>query len=283
MHRPRFVVAAALPSVSLFLVLLGPLGACGGEEPPPRSAAALSAPRGHAVATGGSTTSLSDSALAPAAEEAEKSGDAARAETLYRELARRQPRNAAAKRGLGAALTQQGKHEAAVQALQASLDLEDGYQTRLDLASAFAGMGRYPSALPHLRKAVVLAPKEPAGWAHLADALLKVEKPEGAAEVLGDSRKRCTACAKDDDWQKAADETAHAFAAKADKQLGAGDKASWRAPRATPGPPRPSTRRRWRKCPTPPSSPAPRRASSWRPCCCPTASTRRRRSWRARS
>lgn len=171
---------------------------------------------------------MSDSALEPAAKAARDAEDWPRAESLYRELARRQPRNPAGKRGLGAALVEQGKNDEAVEVLQGSLELGDDAQTRLALARAFAGLGRYPSALPHLRKAVKLAPKDPAAWAQLADALVKVEKPDGAAEILAESRGPCSRCTGDTRWGHAADQAASALDAKAEQQLATNDQAGAR-------------------------------------------------------
>src|SRR3954469_3754003 len=98
------------------LVVMGGLGVglpavialgCGGEEkPPPRAASAM---RGEGRPVGASSSSLGDSALEPAAKEALQSEDWAHAESLYGELARRQPRNPAGKRGLGIALMKQEK------------------------------------------------------------------------------------------------------------------------------------------------------------------------------
>jgi len=200
------------------------LSGCGAEAPPAQTARAA---RGNAAAArhaeGASSASLSDSALEPAAKEAIDAEDWSRAESLYRELARRQPRNPAGKRGLGVALIKQGKNDEAVEVLQGSLELADDACARLDLATAFAGLGRYPSALPHLRRAVKLQPTDPAGWSQLADALVKVEKPEGAAEVLNESREACHRCAADSGWGSVADEVAEALDAKAEKQLAGKD------------------------------------------------------------
>ena len=202
------------------------LVACGGSTPPPRSGA--SAPRGHATLVGVTKSSLSDSALEPAAADAAKTEDWPRAEELYRELARRQPRNAGAKRGLGIALVRQGrdnpeKNAEAISAFEASLRIEEDARTRLELAGAFGALGRFPSALPHLRRAVELAPREPAAWTQLAQALLKVEKPDGASEALRASASACPPCASDDAWNRTNEDVARAFHAKAIKQLGSGD------------------------------------------------------------
>src|SRR3569623_1088982 len=196
---------------------------CGGEEKP----AARTSRAAHASEDSGagsaSASSMGDSALEPAAKDALKSEDFPRAETLYREMARRPPRNPAGKRGLGAALMQQGKTDRAVEALQGSLDIHDDVNTRLDIAAAYGGLNRYPSALPHLRKAIKLAPDNPAAWAALADALVKVEKPDSAADVLGESEGPCKACPKVVGWGHAADEAAEALDAQVDTQLAAND------------------------------------------------------------
>lgn len=218
-------VALLLAGASLALVGAG----CGGEErPAPRSARAA---HGGDDSGGGATASASgmgDSALEPAAKEALKSEDWARAESLYRELARRQPRNPAGKRGLGEALMKQDKNDQAVEALQGSLDIGDDVRTRLDLAAAYGAMNRYPSALPHLRKAIKMAPDNAATWAALADALVKVDKPDGAADVLDESQGPCKSCDKDEAWGHAADETAEALNASAEKHLVANDAAGAR-------------------------------------------------------
>ena len=207
----------------LFLLALA---GCGGEPPPaPRTARAAHPSADDDSGGGASASSMGDSALEPAAKDALKSEDWPRAEGLYREMARRQPRNPAGKRGLGEALIKQEKFDKAAEALQGSLDIADDVRTRLDLAAAFGGLGRYPSALPHLRKAVKMAPDNPAAWAALADALVKVEKPDGAADVLAESQGACKACEKDDAWAHAADETVEALGAKAEKQLAANDSA----------------------------------------------------------
>jgi len=219
------------------LVVMGGMGlalsavvaaGCGGEEMPPPRRASLPRGEGGPVERAASSSSLGDSALEPAAKEALQSEDWARAESLYGELARRQPRNPAGKRGLGVALMKQDKNEKAVEALQGSLDIADDVDTRLQLAAAFGALDRYPSALPHLRKAVKMAPTNPATWAQLADALLKVEKPDGAAEALVESKQACPKCADDEAWGHAADQVAAALGAKADKQLAANDEAGAR-------------------------------------------------------
>jgi tetratricopeptide (TPR) repeat protein len=210
------------------LVLLA-LAGCGSEPPPaPRTARAAHASAADEDSGGGgpaSASSMGDSALEPAAKDALTSEDWPRAESLYREMARRQPRNPAGKRGLGEALIRQEKFDKAAEALQGSLDIADDVRTRLDLAVAFGGLGRYPSALPHLRKAVKMAPDNPAAWAALADALVKVEKPDGAADVLAESQGACRPCEKDDAWGHAADETAEALDTRAEKQLATNDSA----------------------------------------------------------
>jgi Flp pilus assembly protein TadD len=202
--------------------------ACGAETPAPHTNSAATdhasgPPRGNRTGAGTSTTSLGDSALEPAAIDARKAEDWPRAESLYRELCRRQPRNAGAKHGLGVALLRQGKNKDAVAALEESVQLSEDARTRVDLAAAFGALGRYPSALPHLRKAVQLAPDEPEAWAGLVDALVRVEKPESAAESLRESTKACPRCASDDGWNRATDEVARALVDKAEKQLGSGD------------------------------------------------------------
>ena len=221
----------------LALVALGGLGlpaalasGCGGDEKPPaRTATALHAdPEGAASSRPVSNASLGDSALEPAAKAAMAAEDWPRAESLYSELSRRQPRNPAGKRGLGRALMKQDKNDRAVEAFQGSLELADDVDTRLDLAAAFGGLGRYPSALPHLRKAAKMAPANPVAWTKLADALLKVEKPDGAAETLAESKDACAKCPADEGWRTAADEVAGALAAKAEKQLAAKDAAGAR-------------------------------------------------------
>jgi tetratricopeptide (TPR) repeat protein len=57
---------------------------------------------------------------------------------------------------------------------------------------------------------------------------VKVEKPDGAADALLESRKPCPACAKDEVWGRAADAVAEALCAKAEKQLAANDAAGAR-------------------------------------------------------
>src|SRR5438045_3187637 len=101
----------------LSLVALGALGVgasssgCGGEDKPaPRTASALST-EATPVDRRASSGALGDSALEPAAKAAMKEGDWSRAESLYGELARRQPRNPAGKRGLGIALVKQEKND----------------------------------------------------------------------------------------------------------------------------------------------------------------------------
>ena len=140
------------------LVVMGGLGiacpaviasGCGGEEKPPSRTASAMRGEGRSAERAASSSSMGDSALEPAAKDALQSEDWARAETLYAELARRQPRNPAGKRGLGVALMKQDKNEKAVEALQGSLEIADDVETRLQLASAFGALNRYPSALPH--------------------------------------------------------------------------------------------------------------------------------------
>jgi Flp pilus assembly protein TadD len=208
------------PVVASVCFVVG-LSACGGEPPPPARTA--SAARGGRVATGGSSTSLGDSALEPAAVAARDAEDWPQAEALYRELSRRQPRNADAKRGLGVALLRQQKNEPAIPAFEDSLKLKDDVQTRLDLAAAFVAMDRAPSALPHLRKAVQMTPQNPTVWTQLAEVLVKVDKPDGAAESQAESAKACKPCASNDDWNRATDNVARALTTKAEQQIGAND------------------------------------------------------------
>lgn len=117
----------------------------------------------------------------------------------------------------------QQKNEEAAAALEASLRLSDDVDTRMKLAAAFAALDRYPSALPHLRKAVAAKPKDPLPAARLAGALVKVDKPDSAAEVLQDSKKSCSACSGDDEWNRAAEDVGRACAARAQKQSSSGD------------------------------------------------------------
>lgn len=202
---------------------------CGGEgQPAPRTARAAHDGEEGGGGSPASASSMGDSALEPAAKDALKSEDFPRAESLYREMSRRQPRNPAGKRGLGEALMKQGKNDKAVEALQGSLDIADDVRTRLDIAAAYGGLNRYPSALPHLRKAIKLAPDNAAAWAALADTLVKVEKPDSAADVLAESEGPCKSCQKDEAWGHAADETAEALDALAEKQLAANDTAGAR-------------------------------------------------------
>ncbi|MEO8215266.1 MAG: tetratricopeptide repeat protein, partial [Myxococcales bacterium] len=216
-------------AVSTGLASLLAITSCGADAPPPAarsaSAARPSAPRGARTASGGggSSAALGDSALEPAAIQASDDADWERAEALYRELVRRQPRSATAKHGWGVALMHQQKSDQGIEALEQSVQLADDTQARLDLAAAFGSVGRYPSALPHLRKAVELAPRQPETWTALADALVKVEKPDSAAETLRDSRKACTTCPKNDAWNRVADEVALASVTTAERQLTSGD------------------------------------------------------------
>ena len=227
MRRPCFGFSLGPAGLALGLVVSATT-ACGGGKPPARTAASAQTSAGPDEAQPVSSASLSDSALEPAARDALKAEDWPRAEALNRELGRRQPRNPAGKRGLGLALMKQGKNDQAVEALQGSLEIADDAHTRLFLASAFAGLGSHPSALPHLRKAVKMVPAEPAAWAQLAEVLVKVDKPDGAAEVLLESRKPCSACAADDGWKRATEATVEALCTKAEKQLAANDAAGAR-------------------------------------------------------
>ncbi|MBC8132357.1 MAG: tetratricopeptide repeat protein, partial [Deltaproteobacteria bacterium] len=110
-----------------------------------------------------------------------------------------------------------------IAALEDSLRLADDVHTRLDLAGAFAAVERYPSALPHLRKAVQIAPRDPVAWAALAETLVKVEKPEGAVDSLRESQKVCPRCTGNEGWNRVANDVAHASVAKAEKQIASGD------------------------------------------------------------
>ena len=89
-----------------------------------------------------SSGSFSDSALEPAANEAMKAEDWSRAETLFAELSRRQPRNPPAGKsgGLGVALMRQDKNEKAIEALQGSPEIADDAQTRSELAHGLPGV-----------------------------------------------------------------------------------------------------------------------------------------------
>lgn len=236
----RFAARPGLIIDSILALLLHQLTGCTADEPPPpvrsaaharvRGGASRSTTTGPTPPGSASTaaTGLGDSALEPAARAAAEAEEWPRAEALYRELGRRQPRNASAKHGLGLALLRQQKGDQAIGVLQESVRLSDDAGTRLDLAASFESVGRTPSAVPHLRKSVEMAPRDPQTWAGLAEALVKVEKPESAAELLGESRKPCARCPSDDKWNHATDEAARALAAKADRQVGAGDLAAAR-------------------------------------------------------
>jgi tetratricopeptide (TPR) repeat protein len=224
---PRRIAALA----ALAPILAGlPISACGESEPPPRKTPSRVAPvvRGEAAPTGTTASSLGDSALEPAAEAAAKAEDWKRAESLYRELSRRQPDNPAGTHGLGVALMRQERHDEAAAALADSLKIKDDGRTRIDIAAAYAGAGRYPTALPHLRRAVVLLPKEPAAWTGLCEALLKVDKLDAAAESLQESRRACPGCPGDEAWGRIAVEVARGHAGRADKLAGSGDLAGAR-------------------------------------------------------
>jgi predicted Zn-dependent protease len=170
--------------------------------------------------------SLSDSALEPAARAAADSHEWSTAEELYRELVRRQPRNAAARRGLGIVLMRQDKGELANGVLTESLDLQDSAETRVSLAENFMAMNRYPSALPHLRRAVAMSPDGVAGWVELAAVLVKVDKPDSAADVLRESARVCKRCRDDAGWRQATNDAARALALRAQKEVQAGNAAA---------------------------------------------------------
>jgi Tfp pilus assembly protein PilF len=201
------------------------LSACGGTPPPTRMAgsASLGESSGGGGAGAASAGSLSDSALGPAARKAALAEDWGDSERLYRELVRRRPGDADARRGLGIALMREGQNIQAVVALNESLELRDALETRLALAENYGEMDRYPSALPHLRRAVALDPQGVDGWVALTHALVKVEKADGAVEVLDESGRVCRACRSDAGWLRGKDEVARALLARAEKQMGAGD------------------------------------------------------------
>jgi len=201
------------------------LSACGGTSPPTRTAgsASLGESSGSGDAGAASVGSLSDSALGPAARKAALDEDWGDSERLFRELVRRRPGDAEARRGLGVALMREGKNIEAVVALNESLELRDALETRLALAENYGEMDRYPSALPHLRRAVALDPQGVDGWVALTHALVKVDKADGAVEVLDESGRVCRACRSDAGWLRGKDEVARALLARSEKQMGAGD------------------------------------------------------------
>jgi tetratricopeptide (TPR) repeat protein len=110
-----------------------------------------------------------------------------------------------------------------VVALNESLELGDTLETRLALAENYGEMERFPSALPHLRRAVAIAPQNVTAWVELTHALVKVDKPDAAAEVLGESARVCKACRGDEEWRAGKDAVARALTARAEKQMGGGD------------------------------------------------------------
>ncbi len=201
------------------------LAGCGGGQTPVRSANSGPLPEGGGSGppSGASSSSYPDSELEPAARKAAQAEDWPTSERLYRELGRRQPRNADARRGLGIALMRQGNNIPAVVALNESLELGDTLETRLALAENYGEMGRFPSALPHLRRAVAIAPQNVTGWVELTRALVKVDKPDAAAEVLGESARVCKACRADEAWRAGKTDVARALTARAEKQMGGGD------------------------------------------------------------
>jgi tetratricopeptide (TPR) repeat protein len=117
----------------------------------------------------------------------------------------------------------EGKNIPAVVALNESLELGDTLETRLALAENYGEMERYPSALPHLRRAVAIAPQSVTAWVALTHALVKVDKPDAAAEVLGESARVCKACRGDGEWRGGKDDVARALTARAEKQMAGGD------------------------------------------------------------
>ena len=218
MKMPPFV-----PRVLIGTCLGVSVLACGGEKPRARSAATVST-SSEPLTSG----SLSDSTLGPAARQAAQTEDWPQAEKLYREFSRRQPRSAEAKRGLGVALMRQGKNVPAVTALTESMELADDADTRLALAENYGEMDRYPSALPHVRRAVAMSQGSPLAWAQLAETLLKVEKADDAADALNNALHVCKACSQHVRWIHVRDEVAVALTARAEKQVRSGSAADAR-------------------------------------------------------
>src|SRR6185312_3982515 len=105
MSRPSAGPSSSRPTLAprswLPLVVMGGMAVglpavvapgCGGDEKPPPRTASAARSESRSVERGASSASLGDSALEPAARDALESEDWARAESLYAELARRQPR-----------------------------------------------------------------------------------------------------------------------------------------------------------------------------------------------
>lgn len=233
--RPR----GGLVPLARAVVLLTLASSCAGEEKPrPRSAAAAaaeasedataSAPltmEGGAASFNGRPSSQPDSALGPGAEAAMAAEDWPRAEEIYRELARRQPRNMDARRGLGAALSHQDRHDQAIAVLQEALESEDSPSTRLALGRTLAAAGKNGTALPHFRKAALGLQTDPDAWAGLLESLAANDKAQSAAETVRDAKKSCPKCSKHPGFRRAVAAVAEAQGRDALKLVEAGDTA----------------------------------------------------------
>lgn len=112
----------------------------------------------------------------------EKSGDDAGAQTAYRALVKLRPANAEGHAGLGALLVKAGgtaMAEGIAELTEAVRLNSDHYEARLTLGRTLVNQKRAADALPHLLRAVALAPDNPEPHFQLAQAYLRLgRKPE---------------------------------------------------------------------------------------------------------
>ena len=115
-----------------------------------------------------------------------ESGDFDGAEKEFRELLRRDPNNASAYLELGSvAISKTGNPEAGLPHLQKAVELAPEFrEARVRLARILAAGGRLEESIPHLQKAAELDPRDSDGRLRLARALMEVRRTADATKEV---------------------------------------------------------------------------------------------------
>ncbi len=115
-----------------------------------------------------------------------QSGDLDGAEKEFREIIKRDPSNASAYLELGSlAISKSGDPQAALPHLQKAVDLAPEFrEARARLARVLATTGRLEDSIPHLRKVVELDPRDADGRLRLARALMETRRTDEATKEV---------------------------------------------------------------------------------------------------
>lgn len=112
--------------------------------------------------------------------EARKAGDSRRIQSLYREIARREPQNGEALAFAGMATIQLGQKHEGMAELERGLALTDSGPARYVLGLMYLSEQSPQRALPHLERAVGLMPEAVRAWDSLAQAYAQLGRLDDA-------------------------------------------------------------------------------------------------------